>query len=355
MTGGYQKGSCIKRGNQWKGRFTEYVGSERIYRSVVLGPVDTMSKPEAKRKLLELIRAKGISSEVRTVSPVQTFKQKATFWEDNIACHFKPATRRTMLNHLKKHINPVFGSLPLDLITETSVQEFITKLHKGGLAPKSTLNIVGVIKLVVGQRVWRDWTLKMPANPHQEQPYFTQEQMTNIIKKTPVKYQALFSLLAGTGMRIGEACGLHVSDIDLVKNIITIRRSVWGGKEQEPKTSNAHRRVTIDQTLSEVLKTHINAKSTGYLFPNRKKGPLCANNVAKRVLKPVLEELKIEGSFHSFRHGRVSILQQKGVPSDLVREWIGHSSLRMTSKYTHFSDDFRKEIVEGLSHCPTST
>lgn len=352
-----QSGSVLRKGNTWKGRFLEDVpGSDkRVYRSVLLGMAvgeHAMTKPEAKRKLKELITEAGINTEahlVRSLNPVQTFKQKATFWEENIACFFKPATRTTMFNHLSKHITPVFGDLPLDQVTEVTVQEFITKLHREGLAPKSIMNIVGVIKLIVGQKVWRDWTLKMPANPHREQPYFTQEQMNQIIGKAPEKYQALFSVLAGTGMRIGEAVGLHVEDVDLVKNVITIRRSVWGGLEQQPKTSNAHRRVTIDQALSDVLKAHINGKTSGRVFESKRKSPLCANNIAKRVLKPILDELKLKGSFHSFRHGRVSILQQKGVPSDLVREWVGHSTLRTTSRYTHFSDEFRQEIVEGLT------
>jgi len=352
-----QAGSVFKKGNTWKGRFLEDVpGSDkRVYRSVLLGMSQgeqAMTKPEAKRKLKELIQERGINTEahlVRSLNPVQTFSQKVTYWEENIACFFKPATRTTMLNHLSKHITPVFGGLPLDQVTEVTVQEFITKLHKSGLAPKSIMNIVGVIKLIVGQKVWRDWSLKMPVIPHQEQPYFTQAQMNQIIDKTPVRYKALFSVLAGTGMRIGEAVGLHIEDVDLEKNVVTIRRSVWAGKEQEPKTSNAHRRVTIDQNLSDVLKAYINGKTSGRLFESKKKCPLCANNIAKRILKPILDELKIQGSFHSFRHGRVSILQQAGVPGDLTREWIGHSTLRITSRYTHFDDAFRKEIVEGLS------
>lgn len=352
-----QGGTVFKKGNTWRGRFLEDVpGSDkRVNRSVLLGLVtgeEAMTKPEAKRKLKDLIQERGINTEahlVRATSPVQTFKQKATFWEENIACFFKPATRTTMLCHLEKHIDPVFENVPLDAVNETSVQEFITKLHKGGLAPKSIMNIVGVIKLIVGQRVWRDWSLKLPANPQQEQPYFTQEQMTQIIAKTPGKYQALFYVLAGTGMRIGEAVGLHIEDLDLEHNVITIRRSVWGGKEQQPKTPNAHRRVTVDQFLSDMLKTYVSNRTSGRLFESRKNGPLCANNIAKRILKPIMDELKIEGSFHSFRHGRVSILQQKGVPGDLVREWIGHSTLRTTSRYTHFSDDFRQGIVAGLT------
>ncbi|MGD1157620.1 MAG: tyrosine-type recombinase/integrase [Terriglobia bacterium] len=52
---------------------------------------------------------------------------------------------------------------------------------------------------------------------------------------------------------------------------------------------------------------------------------------------------------HSLRHGRVSVLRSHGCPDDLVKEWIGHSSLRTTSKYTHFTNQFRTEVVDSLA------
>lgn len=352
-----QAGSVFKKGNTWRGRYlVDVPGSDkRVYRSVLVGMSkgeQAMTKPEAKLKLKNLIQEQGINTEahlVRSLSPVQTFSQKVTYWEENIACHFKPATRHTMLSHLSKHIIPVFGCLPLDQVTEVTVQEFITKLHKSGLAPTSIMNIIGVIKLIVGKKARIDWELKMPRVPRTEQPYFTQAQMNQIIEKTPERYKVLFAVLAGTGMRIGEVVGLHVEDVDLAGNAITIQRSVFRGQEQEPKTPNAIRRVTIDQSLSDVLKAYINGKTSGRLFESKNKSPLTAGNIANRILKPILDELKIEGSFHSFRHGRVSILRKARVPDELMLEWIGHSNLRMSSKYTHFEDDYRKEIVEGLT------
>jgi integrase len=41
--------------------------------------------------------------------------------------------------------------------------------------------------------------------------------------------------LAGTGMRIGEAAGLHLGDLDLDNGVIYVRRSVWNGKELNPR------------------------------------------------------------------------------------------------------------------------
>lgn len=68
------------------------------------------------------------------------------------------------------------------------------------------------------------------------------------------------------------------------------------------------------------------------------------------MLDTMLRKLGLQpGGFHAFRHGRVSILQEKGVPGDLVKEWIGHSSLRTTSRYTHIRPEFRQQIASDVA------
>ena len=76
----------------------------------------------------------------------------------------------------------------------------------------------------------------------------------------------------------------------------------------------------------------------------------------RRKLHQTLKRLELPlGALHAFRHGRVSMLQANGVPGDLVKEWIGHSGLRTTSRYTHFRDDFRQAVANkaGLFSQPT--
>ena len=177
---------------------------KRVYRSVLIGLATgegALTKPDAKRKLKELLHQIGVNTEahlVKSTSLTETFRQRAKWWEDNKAVFFKPATRNTMVNHLDKHILSRLGDLPIDEVNERAVQEFISDLHRDGkLAPKSILNVIGVIKLIVGEKVWRDWTLKLPTIPRTEQPYFTPEQMVAIIAKAPERYKVLFSVLAG--------------------------------------------------------------------------------------------------------------------------------------------------------------
>jgi integrase len=77
------------------------------------------------------------------------------------------------------------------------------------LSRKTVLNIVGVVKLVLGRKVWMLWELDLGKPIRAKQRYFTQEQLRQIIEAAPAQYRILFALLAGTGMRIGEAAGLH--------------------------------------------------------------------------------------------------------------------------------------------------
>ena len=176
----------------------------------------------------------------------------------------KPSSVLSMESQLTEHILPRFGAVPLDAIDETAVQEFVADLKRATfrmrtpngdptktyqLSRKTILNIVGVVKLILGKKVWMTWDLDLGKPGHQEQRYFTEEQLKRIIEGADGQYRVLFALLAGTGMRIGEATGLHVDDLDLDNCVIHVRRAVWNGREQAPKTVNAVRRLTLIPAL----------------------------------------------------------------------------------------------------------
>ena len=81
--------------------------------------------------------------------------------------------------------------------------------------------------------------------------------MKRIIEAAQGQYRVLFAVLGGTGMRIGEAAGLYVEDVDIQSQVIHVRRSIWKGEDLAPKTENAIREVDIDETLTEMLRLFI--------------------------------------------------------------------------------------------------
>jgi integrase len=126
--------------------------------------------------------------------------------------------------------------------------------------------------------------------------------------------------------------------------------SVWKGQEVSTKTKRGYRDVWIDSTTVAMLRQHVGSRTSGRVFQSRLGTPLANGEVCRRVLTPLCERLGIaSGGMHAFRHGRVSQLQSNGVPADFTKSQVGHSSLRTTSGYTHFTDDFKRDVVERLA------
>jgi integrase len=127
------------------------------------------------------------------------------------------------------------------------------------------------------------------------------------------------------GWRIGEALGLKVTELSHDCRVLYVRRSIWCGKEQLPKTPNAIRDVDIAEPLAPLLRDEIAGK-TGYIFAASTGRPVQQRNVLGW-----LHETKKVG-FHAFRRVRTEVLRAR-VPEDLTRLWLGHSKDSITDFY----------------------
>jgi integrase len=373
-----QSGQIVRKGNTWHVRFYVDVPGQpkRLRKSVPVGPAvgkEKLTKPEAVRKAGEIVRSAGVNTvehleQAVRPQPVKTFQDRVEWcrknhkaWTDG-----KPGPIATMEGHLAKHILPRFGALAVEEITETVVQEFVADLKRTTfdwrkpngtliktyrLSRKTVLNIVGVVKLVLGRKVWMTWDLDLGKPNRPKQRYFTQDQLRQIIEGAPHQYRILFALLGGTGMRIGEAAGLHLDDLDLDNGVIHVRRSVWKGQELDPKTENAVRDIDIDPALVALLREHIGSSQRTRLFEARNGAPLAAGNIRNRILHPLLAKLGIpKAGLHAFRHSRVTVLRKNGTPVDLQKQWIGHSSLKTTDRYSHTDQEleYRREAASRV-------
>jgi len=119
--------------------------------------------------------------------------------------------------------------------------------------------------------------------------------------------------------------------------------------EVPTKSRAGVRSIDISPEIAQMLKDHIAGRTTGLVFMTKAGRPLGKDNV-RHSLHRILANLKTpRGGLHSFRHGRVSMLRKSGVVlDDLVREWIGHSNLRTTSRYPHFGDSYRHEVAQQV-------
>ena len=359
-----QSGTVVRKGQMWHGRYYVDIPGEEDRRraSIPLGSVLTIKKPEAKRKLRAILQEMGMNDDThleRMEAAAKTFASEAVWWRENRLSMFKPSCQETMGSHLDKYLIPRFVALPMAAIDGRRVQEFITDLNRTEyvwpngvsrkLSPKTIRNIVGVLKQILGKQVCSTWELRFPEIPEEEQRCLTPDEMRQVVNAVTGQWKVLFATLAGTGMRCGEAFGLHVEDVDLKTGRIFIRRSVWNGQEGSVKTKRGFRVVNIEPALVEILAAHLKTRKSQRVFETRNGTPFCKGNVRRKLIQ-VLKSLNLEpAGLHAFRHGRVSVLQTSGVPGDLVKDWVGHSSLRATSRYTHFQDDFRQRIAAEVA------
>jgi integrase len=176
--------------------------------------------------------------------------------------------------------------------------------------------------------------------------------MSSIVANAEGQERVLYALLAGTGMRIGEALALevgrHISD-DC--RTLFVRQSVWDGNRQEPKTPSAIRDIDLCPVLAGVLKMFVGDRKSGLLFSNQAGNPLSQTNLLRRNLHPILRELGVaQCGFHAFRRFRTTRLRKQRAPEDLIQFWLGHANKTVTDEYAKLFEDveFRKEVVDSV-------
>lgn len=353
-----QAGQVFLRNERWVGRFYVDVPhqSSRVRKAVVLGLKKEMTKPQAKIKLKGMLSEEGVNTPEhleRSLRLPTTFDDVADLWVSKRLPQLKDSSQEYAPKSISKHLRPFFGPMSLEDIKTGNINDWIADRLKEGLQPKTIHNLWKMFRAIMNWHSQqndeqpRKWYPTLPVVPEGGQRWFTQDEIRRIVEAARKQYKVLFHLAGSSGLRAGELFGLHVDDIDFERRMIHVRRSVWRGQEVTPKTRSGYRDVFIDSVTVQLLKNYLGTRTAGRVFQTRNGTPLEDHNVVRQVLKPLCKRLGIaHGGMHAFRHGRVSHLQQNGVPPDFTKSQVGHSTLRMTSLYTHFSEAFARETVE---------
>ena len=104
-------------------------------------------------------------------------------------------------------------------------------------------------------RKWNHDFIGLPIVRKEEQhrPTVTGAEVEHILASTKRRYAMLFVVPAGTGLRIGEALGLKVSDLSPDCRVLYVRRAIWRGKEQSPEDAKRYPRSGPTRTSCPAL------------------------------------------------------------------------------------------------------
>lgn len=172
---------------------------------------------------------------------------------------------------------------------------------------------------------------------------FSREQLAAVLAMAPNEHKVLFELLATTGLRISEAIGLQRLHLQLdgSEPEVCVRRAIVKGRIEPPKTKHGRRDVRLPAALVYRLRAHLAAQgdldSTAPAFPNGSGEVICPDNLRRRVVKPLVEEVGAPwAAFHTFRHTFASIHLSEGTNLLQLSRALGHHSAAFTlTRYTH--------------------
>lgn len=155
---------------------------------------------------------------------------------------------------------------------------------------------------------------------------------------------ALIEIIYSGGLRISEATGLNIGDIDLLSDIAKVKGK---GKKE--------RLCALGKPAEKALRQYLKLRSIRS-ENNRPSAPLFVNKLGTRLtarsfqrnLKDYLLAAGLPPDLtpHKLRHSFATHLLDAGADLRSVQEMLGHESLSTTQIYTHVTTEKMKNIYK---------
>jgi len=153
-----------------------------------------------------------------------------------------------------------------------------------------------------------------------------------------VRDRALILLLLRTGIRIGEALGLRLNDLDVQDRKVHLFQG---------EKNSMGRVVYLSEDALFALKRWLQErdKDKEFLFYGQSHGPLCYSTGRSLFIKYLQKAgLDQKGyTIHRLRHTCASELLNAGMRLECVQQLLGHQDIEVTRRYARLTDTTREQ------------
>lgn len=259
-------------------------------------------------------------------------------------------------------------------------QEDRTTAERGdGLSPRTVGQVHTIVKRALKDAVRWGRLARNPADAvdpprrsvRPELPTWTADTLGEFLGRSEDdddRLWPLWTFLATTGVRRGEALGLRWSDVDLSTGVATIVRTLVTVDHvptvSEPKTAAGRRPVKLDADTVAVLRRHKVRQNEerlelgsgwsdhGLVFCTVDGRPLHPDRVSREFQRRTARWGLPVIPLHGLRHTWATLAMRAGVHPRVVQERLGHSTIAVTlGTYSHVAPtmhDEAAELVAGL-------
>lgn len=337
-----------------------------------------------KREVLDFKRGKEQEHE-KSLGVLQSDITLSVFYDKYFLEYYKDMYSPTTLSNYRSamyssvlSLNSFFGTIPMSEITVPMVQEYVFRLRKQGLKPKTVKNRLKVLstliekakKVKILEYNFENPTkyVELPKLEKTKIQAYTEEEMRELLRKAEEYDNFVVTLIIHLGLLAGlrrsEMAGLKEEDVDFDRNIIRIERArVYSGEKREyvvknPKTKAGSREIVCPVTLMRILKKAITrlktielqyGKTEGFLLCYDNGTPCSPNNISS-VYSRFIHKIGFRYlSLHKLRHSYASLCLYMTGDVKAVQESLGHSSAVMTLDiYGHAYEESKRKQAEKL-------
>lgn len=321
-----------------------------------------------------------------------TFGDFAQEWLKTYATVAKVSSVR-IRKHQLGHLNRYFEKIPVQEIHKKQYQDALLSLTKT-LAPNTISGIHAAAKMIFKRAIEYELIYSDPTefatvprpkrkivDPDENVPvYLEKSQLIDFLQTAKEKGitpdYPLFTLLAYTGLRIGEALALTWEDIDFKQNVVKVSKTLYNPTNNAekyellpPKTETSVRVVTMPAHLEKILaefkfqvsKIRLEYKEMwhcpkgsklGFVFtsPAHPGHPLTQRLVQTRIdrIQRLMDTpVSIHIHPHIFRHTHASLLAEAGIDLVQIMKRLGHADDTTTRQiYLHITKTLATETAE---------
>lgn len=267
----------------------------------------------------------------------------------------RPSTIELYRSHLRLHILPAFGAIPLVAIRREKIQAWVMGLCEKGLAPRTVRTVYGILasilrSAVLDERIARTRCVKI---------VLPEVEPTTVRVLSPAQVRALAAAMApryaitviagyGLGLRQGETLALSRSRIDPRHHTLRVDRQVVThaapGSHSTltpPKTKAGRRTVPLPDFVREALEQHMHqftAPGEDLLVTTSHHRLLRRSHYNQDIWRPALAKAHLPPgtTFHDLRHSYASAALAAGVPVLDLSRHLGHATTAETTEtYGH--------------------
>lgn len=247
-----------------------------------------------------------------------------------------------------------FRDVPLAKIAPEHVEEWVKEMtlpaatRKEGLAVSTQKMRLNYVKMtfaaaVRGRRISLDPSADVKVKTKKkradadELEIPTPEQVAAVLAEADPMFRGFIAVCAFAGLRLGEAAGLQVGDVDFLRRTLKVRRQVQGATNGEavlvdPKAGST-RTIYVPEALTTLLAAHVEDVGTRgedrFFFSNG--GYLFNRNSAGHYWREAAKGADLTGfTLHSLRHYFASGLIRAGCDVVTVQRALGHSQPSIT-------------------------